>query len=176
MSIKYTDEELIHILQRYAKQLGRTPTTCDIIVMGGPSRNAYYRHFGKSWADVLEVVGLPPVERASLHEKYIHKDTPTREQVIDAFTSFVDDYGYMPPKIDYPDFYRESRKIFKSDDDLIEACGFNSTTVIANTEEERQIRVHTPIEYSICQAVKKATPGTGFSCEFIRRYMKGDFE
>jgi hypothetical protein len=96
MGIVYTDEELIRILRKYAKQLGRTPTTCDLDVMGGPRRQAYYRHFGRTWAEVLEAAGLPPVERASIHEKYIHKDTPTREQVVDAFKSFIGEYNYMP--------------------------------------------------------------------------------
>jgi hypothetical protein len=96
---------------------------------------------------VLEAAGLPPVQRASIHEKYIHKDTPTREQVVDAFTSFLDEYGYMPPKIDYSDFYRESRKLFKSDKELIEACGLNP--------DNRSMWIKS--RYSLCKYRRRTT-------------------
>ena len=176
MGIVYTDEELIRILKKYAKQLGRTPTTCDIITLGGPSRNAFYGHFGHSWADVIESAGLPQPEYKSMHKKYVHIDTPSREEVIDAFTSFINEYGYMPMVIDYPDFYRISRKLFKSDAELVHACGFDYEEIMTNTENERTRRRGAPLESSICKAVHKSTPGVGYSCEFIKKYMRGDFE
>lgn len=176
MSIKYTDEELIRILNRYAKQLGRTPTTCDILTLGGPSRNAYYRHFGYRWSDVVKSAGLPPIERKSIHKKYIYRDIPSKEEVVDAFTSFIDEYGYMPYKMDYPDLYRAVKRLFKSDTEIIEACGFDSAVILANTLAERNRRIHTPVESNICKAVRNATPGSGYTCEFIRKYMKGEFD
>jgi len=176
MAIIYTDEELIRILKRYAKKLGRTPTTVDIIALGGPSRNAFYRHFGRSWDGVIEAAGLPSIERKSLHKKYMYTDTPSREELIDALKSFVDEHGYMPIISDYPDFYRIARKLFKSYAELVEASGFDYEEIMANTENERTRRRGAPLESDICKAVRKSTPCSGFSCEFIKKYMQGDFE
>lgn len=172
----YDKDELIRILHVHAKRLGRSPTTVDILSLGGPQKKAYYRCFGgKKWGEILEIAGLPPVERA-LQRKYRHKDIPTREDIICAFKSFIEEHGYMPMTIDYPDLYNIARKMFDSDREVVEACGFDYGMIVVATNEERGRRQHMPIESDICRAVQKSMPGRGYSCEFIRKYMRGEFE
>jgi len=56
----YTDEQLLAVLRDLAAELGRTPSTNDLLARRDlPSPTAYVGHFG-SWNAALEAAGLEP--------------------------------------------------------------------------------------------------------------------
>lgn len=172
----YSEDELISILNVYAARLGRSPTTTDLMAFGGPQRKSFYRCFkGKGWKEIIELAGLPPIERKLPYSKSTTKDVPTRDDVLSAFKLFITDHNYMPLVYDYPDLYRLARRMFKSDREIVEACGFNYDTIMNNTKRERTKRRGLPIESDICEAVRRSMPGKKYSCEFIRDYIQGKY-
>lgn len=66
MTVKYTDEDLLSILDRVAEDLGRTPTMYDIIERGhGPYPTVYQARFSSpghvdGWNNAIKMIGLKP--------------------------------------------------------------------------------------------------------------------
>ena len=78
---KYTDEQLIGILQSLAKELGHVPRIRELRAeKGAPSAYTYINRFG-SWSKALEIAGC---------------DQCTDKQLIEALQIFADKFGHVP--------------------------------------------------------------------------------
>ena len=95
---KYSNEELILILQQKAKELGRTPHEYD---MKKPSYETYCNRFG-SWADALKAAGLYPSRGYSNEElililqqkaEELGRTPRTRDMKRPSASTFYDAFG-----------------------------------------------------------------------------------
>ena len=87
MAKRYTDEELIKLLQALAKFLGRTPKVKDVESdINMPSAGAYIARFG-SWNKTLETAGFSP-------NRYYHGCT--NEELIELLKAKIKSLGRIP--------------------------------------------------------------------------------
>jgi hypothetical protein len=167
-------DELTHILYAIADDIGETPNTIDILAAGGPTASTYRRNFRvKTWDEVIEAVGLPPVVRHVPHDKICRLDPISKDDVIVAFTMFVREHKYMPMVNEYHDLYAAARKVFKDDREIIESCGYDYDVIKRATDIERRRRRDLPIESDVCDGITRAT---GYSYEFVKKLLHGDYE
>lgn len=146
----------------------------DILALGGPTVETFKRNFRvKTWDEVIELAGLQPVVRRIPHDKRMRLDPISKDDVIVAFSMFVHEYGYMPMVNEYPDLYVASRKVFKDDRAIIEACGLDYEEIKKLTNIERRRRRDLPMEEYVYDTVQRTT---GYSYEFTKKFIRGDFE
>jgi len=170
---QYSQAELIRILHAYANEIGETPNTLDIMAIGGPTVGTFRRNFRvKTWDEVIELAGLPPVFRHTPPDKRMRLDTISKEDVILAFSMFIREYGYLPMVNEYPDLYAASRKVFKDDRRIVEACGFDYDELKRATDIERRRRRDLPMEEHVYDTIQRTT---GYSREFTEKFIRGDF-
>lgn len=89
-SLHHSDEELIEILQDYAKKLGHAPKVREMGVGGVPTDFVYRKHFG-TWKNALTVAGLRPSAKT-----YKNRKTFTDDELLDLLRQFYLDHGRIP--------------------------------------------------------------------------------
>lgn len=119
MAQKYTDEQLITMLQEFAEDLGRTPSVSDINDCDTmPSRSTYRTRFG-TWNKALEVASLQP------NEVYSY----SRYELLEAIIEVGDELDRRPTR---EEFHEQTgiaespfRREFGSWSNALEEAGFS---------------------------------------------------
>lgn len=121
---KYTDEEMIEMLQKKFKQLGHVPTAEELRLDDDmPGRDTYTRHFG-SWKKALQIAKLP-VTRVPV-------DQWTKEELIVILQRKAEELGHTPQRRELDadktiPSHTTFKKIFGSWKNAIKAAGLQLT-------------------------------------------------
>jgi hypothetical protein len=84
-SVPYNREMLLETLRQLADQLGRAPTTRELVEYGLPCQATYTARFG-SWAAALAEIGLQP-KGSRLYE---------RDELLDVLREVAEELGHPP--------------------------------------------------------------------------------
>lgn len=102
----HSREDLIELIERMSKQLGRAPKTTDLSDFKGPkTAYVFVTEFG-SWAEALEKAG---VEAMSIQLSKIPKD-----ELIDEYRELADELGHPPSYTEVNDLARYSPAAYEN--------------------------------------------------------------
>lgn len=122
MAKKYTDEDLIEILQQKTKELGRSPKAKEV-----KQCSAIIKHFG-SFNKGLEAAGLKPNRKRS-------KNRYTKEKLIEILQKRYKELGRTPKTKEVAE-YQIILKHFGSFNAGLKAAGLTPNTKEKYTEDE----------------------------------------
>lgn len=93
IKLKFTKEQLIHMLQEASKQLGKSPTSNNISTIEGMPSSQYFYTFFKtnSWNEILNIAGL----------EYNHFEGYTDEYCLNQLKLYYQELGKIPTRDDF---------------------------------------------------------------------------